>query len=567
MNKSLADSLVDYDMAMLRALAETRGAVLTSNHQPTAVEELAAQLSAPASVAIALDDLSPAESEALAALQAAGGWMETPRFARRFGAVRTMGPARLERERPWESPVNPAEGLWYRGLIFKGFRQTEAGVVEVVYIPDDLLALLPTAPPPEPPFAPEPTTTPPRVQPATSALVEDVFAVLVHVRNHPVRLTPDGSLRPTDLQAINALTVSPVPAARAARDERLAFVLNLCHASKLVTAAQGCLVLNPESARAWLQASPARQLLTLQTAWREDPDWNDLWHVPSLKPQPTGWKNDPVLARRRVLGFLARCRPGEWYGLDDLVAAIKSADPDFQRPDGDYTTWYIHDQAGEPLMGFEHWDEVEGALIRYLLSTPLHWLGVTDLGFEKDATFPSAFRLASTGLSLLNLAPPPEPSAVEGPALVVRDDFTVRVRREASLYQRFQLARFAEFTGREADRVHYRISPASLARARRQGITAEQIRAFLVRASGEQVSSRVLNDLRRWYDRGGSVHLIEGTVLRVDHPETLKALRRDSAIAPLLGEVLGPQAVLVPRKNVSQVRRWLIQQGYLETGD
>jgi hypothetical protein len=53
-------------------------------------------------------------------------------------------------------------------------------------------------------------------------------------------------------------------------------------------------------------------------------------------------------------------------------------------------------------------------------------------------------------------------------------------------------------------------------------------------------------------------------VLRVDRPETLGALRREPAIARLLGEALGPQAVLVPRANVKQVRRWLLEQGYLE---
>jgi hypothetical protein len=50
----------------------------------------------------------------------------------------------------------------------------------------------------------------------------------------------------------------------------------------------------------------------------------------------------------------------------------------------------------------------------------------------------------------------------------------------------------------------------------------------------------------------------------VDRPETLAALRREPAIARLLGETLGPQVVLVPRANVKQVRRWLLEQGYLD---
>jgi hypothetical protein len=218
-------------------------------------------------------------------------------------------------------------------------------------------------------------------------------------------------------------------------------------------------------------------------------------------------------------------------------------------------------------MGFEHWDAVEGALLRYLISGPLHWLGAVDLGFGAASGEPTAFRLAETGLAFLGLAPLPEEEPGRGPAspdLVVGDDFTVRVPLDTSLYTRFQLARFGDFLGREAGGVRYRLSPQGLARAQGGGITPDQIIAFLIRASGDRAPARVLDDLRSWAERSGSVRLEPGVVLRVDRPETLGALRREPAIARLLGEALGPQTVLVPRANVKQIRRWLLEQGYLE---
>jgi hypothetical protein len=380
-------------------------------------------------------------------------------------------------------------------------------------------------------------------------------------------LRPDDSLSPKDLQAINALCVSPLPAAKVVGDDRLHFFFHLPRAAGLVVIDKGRLALNLDPARIWLGASPAHRLLALQTAWRDDADWNDLWHVPSLKPQPTGWKNDPVLARRQALGFLAHCRPDEWYALADLITSVKEVAPDFQRPDGDYTSWYIHDLAGQPLMGFEHWDAVEGALLRYLISGPLHWLGAVDLGFGAGSGQPTAFRLAEAGLAFLGLAPLPEGEPAPSPAspdLVVGEDFSLRVPLDASLYTRFQLARFADLLGREADGVRYRLSPQGLARAQGDGITPDQISAFLTRASGGRVHKKVLDDLRSWGERSGSVRLETGVVLHVDHPETLKALRREPAIARLLGEALGPGAMLIPRSNVKQVRRWLLEQGYLE---
>jgi hypothetical protein len=576
MKRMLRESLVDYDMTLLRALADIRGAVLTSNHRPTAARELASQLSTPASLAIVLADISPSETEALTALQAAGGWMEAPRFARRFGSVRSMGPGRMERERPWLSPASPAEGLWYRALIFKGFRQAKGGVVEVVYIPADLLDSLPGSPAAERPASQteqrvtmQPIAAPPHVRPASPDVVEDVFGLLVLVRNLKVRLKSDGSLRAKDLQALNLLCVSPVPAAAVTDDERLVFILHLGLAADLLTTVETRLTLNPDTARAWLKTNPAQRLATLQRAWKDTPDWNDLWHVPSLKPQPTGWKNDPVLARRQILGFLANCQPGEWYGLDELTATVKASHPDFQRPDGDYTAWYIHDLSGQALMGFEHWDQVEGALLRYLVSGPLHWLGVTDLGFEGDPRQPTAFRLAETGLAWLGLAPTPgdqrplesQPTA---PDLVVRNDFTVRVSPEASLYTRFQLARFTDFLRRETNHIDYRISPSSLARAHGQGINTDQVMAFLQRVSGDPIPAKILDGLQTWQKRRGSIRLERGVVMRVDQPETLKAMRRDPVVGPLLGEELGPRAALVPRENVGQLRRWLMERGYLD---
>ncbi len=565
MKKTLRESLVDYDMALLRALAEMRGALLTSNHQTTAADELATQLVSPASVAIACADLSPAEAEALAELQSAGGWMEAPRFVRRHGAVRPMGPGRLERERPWLAPANPAEGLWYRGFIFKGFWQTESGLVEVVYLPSDLLPLLPAAPAARATFAMAPAAEPRHVQPAGGAMVEDVFNLLVTVRNHDVPLGETGDmLRLKDLQAVNALSVAPVPAAAAASDDRLALVVRLGRAAELVSVAhQERLSLNAERVRGWLQATPAGRLAGLQAAWRDDPDWNDLWHVPTLKPQPTGgWKNDPLLARRKVLGFLAGCQPAQWYRLDDFVAAVKAADPDFQRPDGDYSTWYLHDLRGQSLMGFEHWDEVEGALLRSLVIGPLHWLGMVDLGCDEESGPPVAFRL--TNLSSEAQGSPERGGEPAPAAMVVDETCTVRVPLNASLYDRFQLARCADLVQRGVDEITYRISPVSLARARRQGISAEQVGSFLARVAGQPLPPKVAEAMQRWHKRSGAIRLERGVILRVDAPETLAALRRQPALAPLLGEVLGPQAVLVPQANIQRVHRWLVEQGYME---
>ncbi len=148
--------------------------------------------------------------------------------------------------------------------------------------------------------------------------------------------------------------------------------------------------------------------------------------------------------------------------------------------------------------------------------------------------------------------------------MAVDDNCTVRVPADASLYDRFQLARFADLVQRGADGVTYRISPVSLARARRQGISAEQVSSFLARVVGQPLPPKAAEAMQRWHKQGSTIRLERGVILRVDAPETLTALRRQPALAPLLGEALGPRAVLVPQANIQRVRAWLVEQGYME---
>jgi hypothetical protein len=91
-----------------------------------------------------LGDLPNAEREALRALLAAGGTLPVANFSQRFGSIRSVGPARLEREQLWHNPISPAENLWYLGLLYRGFEQLPNGAMrEVFFAPAELTPLLP----------------------------------------------------------------------------------------------------------------------------------------------------------------------------------------------------------------------------------------------------------------------------------------------------------------------------------------------------------------------------------------------------------------------------------------
>jgi hypothetical protein len=267
------------------------------------------------------------------------------------------------------------------------------------------------------------------------------------------------------------------------------------------------LALVPGPVRAWLEATRANQRRRLLDAWAGALQWNDLCRTPALSCEQTGsWANDPVGTRQRLLPLLASLQPGAWYDLNGLVAAIKAHAPHFQRPDGNYDTWYIRQRSAPAfLRGFEHWEQVEGELLRFLLADPLNWMGATTLALD-EAGQAVGFSLTTAGHAWLHGEPPPpeeEPAMLE-----VRPDFTVLASTGVALLDRFRVARFTAWLEAtwEAGRPTfvYRISQTGLRRAAQQGIDAGRVLDFLRARAVSPLPANVVNALERW--PGGPYH-------------------------------------------------------------
>jgi hypothetical protein len=562
---SLDRFLADYDMAMLRVLAQNRGTELTTNQQTEAAVELAAILVDAVSVRTILARISPQARDALASLLIAGRQIRAPQFARRFGKVRPIGPGRLEREAPWQDPANATEELWYAGLIFRGFSQDEGGSGEFIFVPDELVPLLPTVEQELPEFLVEPVPDATRQHARGSTLPGDLFTYLVYIQNHDVRAYADGRLAQRDLVALRRQLSQ-------ADKRRMAFLQHLATRMGVVARQGEHLRIESAPTRRWLSATPAGQLTALQETWRDDPTWNDLCRVPTLVcDQETPWRNDPQATRRALLALLARCPLNVWWLLSSFVAAVKEVHPDFQRPDGDYASWYIRDAAnGEYYSGFESWNDVEGALLADLLGGVLHWLGIVDTFIAEDGV---VCRLTAAGAQFLGLASD-QPQDPQYPPLIIHSDSRIDVPPPASLYSLFQVERFADsldtspsakVAGQKGR--SYRLSPASLGRALTRGIQVEQVLAFLQQASGRPVPANVAGQLRLWAGRFGQVQLDEVALLQVKSERVLKELSRLPETRSLIGKILSPTSALVRKNDLPRLRRELGILGYLPSAE
>jgi hypothetical protein len=552
--RTLLECLVDYDTALLRAIAERRGVELTTSHQPEMAQQIADALLEPEFISEALEWLTPEERRALDTLLASGGRMRMHRFEQQWGEIRRFGPGALSREAPWRSPASPAEGLWYRGLIARSFADEAGTVVEFVFVPTDLRPLLPVPHMDLPPFDVPGADEPYRVRVGDPAAVDDVCTLLV--------LAHRGLLR----QHAGELMLGSVDHARTqfldGDEARVQFLWHIARTAGLMRAHGSAVQLSRERARDWLGQPRAQQLRVLQEAWRGSTDWNDLWHVPGIRCEATGWRNDPVAARLAVLELQSRCPRDVWLSLMGFVDMVRDRVPDYLRPDGDFDSWYIRDvRTGEYLTGFKHWDRVEGALLTYLLTGPLHWLGVVSLGYREHWEKPSAFRLTAWGAAFLGLPHsglhelPPQPAHVA-------PDAVAAIPREASLSDRFQLARIAEWQSSGGEYV-YALTPTSLGRALSDGVELERIERFLARISGDSVPASALARIRSWASRYGDVHLRRAVILETRTARVMKELRAHDRIRGYLRQAISPTMAVVREVDWDILIQELHQAGYL----
>ncbi len=535
----LAESLQGKDLGYLRIIASLWGRELAGQEAQSAILQLKSILLDPAIVEWMLSSLPPEASLALDDLRLHTGRLPWAQFSRVYGEIREMGLARRDRERPHVNPSSAAEALWYRGLLARAFFDTSAGPEEFAYIPDDLLALFP------PPSA---ASSAWMGRPASAAEYARIFLANNRILDHAC----------TSLAAMR-MGISPVEAFSSAMGEELTWdgMKGLLSASSLVDGAGKPL---SEPVRQFLEAGRGEALALLFRSWRQSMQINELRWLPGLSFEGK-WENDPRRARQAILGWLGDIAVGTWWSLGAFIAAIKQAHPDFQRPSGDYDSWFIRDKSGGAyLRGFEHWDEVDGRLVRYLINGPLYWLGVLDLACPEGDQPVSAFRLSKWSKALLG-GDKPGGLPQEKEPLVVRSDARLSARRLFPRSIRYQLARFCEWEKETPEEYVYRINPASLGRARQQGLSVTQLVSILNRYA-KAVPPSLVKALERWDKEGSEARLEKMAVLRVSSDEILQALRKSRA-SRYLGEPLGPAAIAVKPGAMDKVLAALAELGYL----
>jgi hypothetical protein len=235
------------------------------------------------------------------------------------------------------------------------------------------------------------------------------------------------------------------------------------------------------------------------------------------------------------------------------VADVKKKYPDFQRPAGDYDSWFIKRAADDTyLRGFAYWDQVDGAMLRFFVSDVLHWLGMADLARADERGPVTSFHLRES---------PPGNNEERGRFLLASNGRMV-VPRSVPRAVRYQLSRFCEWDDEKPDGYHYHVTPQSLVKAGEQGLKVEHLLALLGRHAEAGVPPVLLRALKRWEVNGTEARAETQVILRVSRPEVLEELRNSKA-ARFLGEPLGPTSVVIKAGAQPKVMAALAELGLL----
>jgi len=510
--QTLSQTLQDHDRGHLKVIADLWELDLPNDPQPITIKVLSnAMLDRTPEI---LETLPGGARRALDRMLLEGGRVSMESLVRQFGPLREMGPGKRDRLEPWKEPASPLEMLWYRGLMSKAFADSEDGPQEYGFVPDDLADRMPKVTEPETLTLGMPAPAPSRILRSGGFAVDDATTILAAHRRDE-KLDPSQFVQqPASLALLEALLEE-------------AEILG-----------------HPEHIGVFLQLTRAQALEQLRETWQESSNWNDLSQTSGVSNPAGEWPNDPRSGRQAALDLFRTVPADKWWSVADFVNAVHEADPGFMRPPGGFDSWYLQSaDEKSSLHGFEAWEQVEGQYLRYLITGPILWLGLSEI--SQDG---SAFQQPRSGTQ-----------SKEGLAKAWPDG-RIRVARQANRALRYQVARLCEWERMDGGAYHYRLTARSLQAAEKQGLTAAHAHQILAEIPAPE---GMLKALKRWERAGMEAEVGRQTVLQVEDEQVLALLMNEPSTRRYLGEQLGPKSVVVDLDKWKKLREAALKLGLL----
>ena len=348
--------LRNQDSGFIQLVAEKWGVVLPTGNLPDRLQTLISAMSDPAAIREVLELLPEDSLQALNFILQSDGKIPWLTFERRFGEIREMGAGRRDRERPDMNPSSASERLWYYGLLGRSFFDEKPSPQEFAFIPEEIYLALNSQ----------------------------------HAKSNLLPGRPIGKESISVKFFTTDLIVDDICTLLAALRKKQPFEYFLSkkdpdYADFIQTNLRHCKVISdnglpvPEATRKLLESPRGEVLYNFASSWLSSTKINDIENVSDLEFEGL-LNNNPLVNRSAIVQLINLVPKDTWWDIDSFIQYTKKNQPDFLRMAGEYNAWFVKEkQTGEFLGGFSNWEKVEGRLIHFYLTGPMHWLGLIDL--------------------------------------------------------------------------------------------------------------------------------------------------------------------------------------------
>ncbi len=478
-------------------------------------------------------------------------------FFSKYGEIRVMGEARFKRERPDRTPENSSEELLYAGILFRGMFDEGNGLMEYVFIPSDLLPLLPKV---------ESTTTPAELRPGSliirPAVPEETRWI---VRGNDEILDISCLILASIRIGQDLAAIYPVY-----EQMKTDFTKSLLHVAEILNESDQP---NVTTAQLFLQKDRIPALLQLFQVWQNSESFDELSSIDKIKID-SHFQYDPLALRTVLLDMLAMIRNNRWWSMSGFIAAVKSNHGDFLRPQNVKDSWLIQntEQADSTK-----WENIEGVYLTSLINGPLKWLGMVDLGYSEDQresekSEASAFRLNQIGITFLSadnelsqlvFHDNKQYREKQNPTITI--DGRITVTRTVSRILRYHIARFCEWEKIQKELWRFRVTPVSLRKARESGLNVNAFVRMLKRTNERGFPVKLEQAISKWDQDETQSTIFEATLLTVTDPAWIDALMSSRDAAHWVEQRLNANTVVIKSKGIEAVRRVLIEKSGILT--
>lgn len=535
---TILETIREYDPDILAMIAEQWGFDPQTSTTKDYAGKIATRLQQADTAWEIMEALPQPEQSAIRDLCKRGGRINWDQFTRKYGVVREMGVILREKERPDRHPVSVTEHLFYLGLTGRAFFKTQSGLEEFAYLPDEFLQIFnfPSSEPPHKIEIPSSSEKGLAVQKWTDGIIDHAASLLAELRK--MKGTPV------------SLFIEP--------DICEPFLKNLLADAEIIHPDGS---LNSDRMRDFLKRSRPQALSFLFQTWQKSATINEIELVKTLQMEG-GWKNNPEQTRTKILQVMEKIPPNQWMRVEDFILWFYRHQPDFLRSGGEYDAWLIKNAAsGAFLRGFEHWGNVEGIFLKHWLQGPAYWLGLVEIGIPYEDTQDTHFRISDHAADLIH-GKCPSYKTVAVQQFLIEKSGKIIIDRSFARDLRYQVARFCEWEHADHSRYFYRVTPASLANIRQQGLKHTHLLALLQEYGKKPIPKNLLVAIQRWEKNQIEAQISQPFVVQLKSPKILEALMASPA-APYIIETLNETTARIQPEGIQFIQAALLDMGIL----